>query len=31
MKVLHSHGDASKEDMETLLTFAVEGRRRVKD
>lgn len=31
MKVLHPHGEVSKEDMEKLLAFAIEGRRRVKE
>jgi len=31
MKILHPHGDASKEDIEELLGMAVEGRRRVKE
>ncbi len=31
MKVLHPHGEVSKEDMGTLLAFAIEGRRRVKE
>ena len=31
VKVLHPHGDVSKADMDSLLTFAVEGRRRVKE
>jgi len=31
MKILHPHGEASKEDIEELLGMAVEGRRRVKE
>jgi len=31
MKVLHPHGEVSKEDMAILLAFAIEGRRRVKE
>jgi ATP-dependent Lon protease len=31
IKVLHPHGEVSKEDMEALLAFAIEGRRRVKE
>lgn len=31
MKVLHPHGEVSKEDMALLLAFAIEGRRRVKE
>ena len=31
MKVLHPHGEVSKEDMGVLLAFAIEGRRRVKE
>ena len=31
IKVLHPHGDISKEDMGDLLAFAIEGRRRVKE
>ena len=31
MKILFPEGEASKEDIELLLTFAVEGRKRVKD
>jgi len=31
LKVLHPHGEVSKEDMGTLLAFAIEGRRRVKE
>ncbi|MGZ3458314.1 MAG: BREX system Lon protease-like protein BrxL, partial [Archangium sp.] len=31
MKILHPHGQVSKEDLEELLAFAVEGRRRVKE
>ena len=31
MKILFPDGEASKEDIELLLTFAVEGRKRVKD
>ena len=31
MKVLHPHGEISKEDMEELLSMAIEGRRRVKE
>lgn len=31
MKIIFPHGQASKEEAETLLKFAVEGRKRVKD
>ncbi|MDA3971825.1 MAG: BREX system Lon protease-like protein BrxL [Desulfobulbaceae bacterium] len=31
MKILFPHGEASEEDMEELLQFAIEGRKRVKD
>ena len=31
MKILHPHGEASKEEAEEILRFAVEGRKRVKD
>ena len=31
MKILFPHGKASKEEIEELLRFAVEGRKRVKD
>lgn len=31
LKILHPHGEVSKEDMEKLLAFAIEGRRRVKE
>jgi ATP-dependent Lon protease len=31
MKILYPSGDASKEEMEELLRFAIEGRKRVKD
>lgn len=31
IKVLHPHGEVSKEDMGALLAFAIEGRRRVKE
>jgi ATP-dependent Lon protease len=31
MKILHPHGQVSKEDLEELLAFAIEGRRRVKE
>jgi ATP-dependent Lon protease len=31
MKILFPHGGASKEDVEELLRFAIEGRKRVKD
>lgn len=31
LKVLHPHGEISKEDMQKLLAFAIEGRRRVKE
>lgn len=31
MKVLHPHGEATTQEMETLLRFAIEGRKRVKD
>lgn len=31
MKIIHPHGDASKEEIAELLDFAMEGRRRVKE
>lgn len=31
MKILFPHGDATKEEIEELLKFAIEGRKRVKD
>lgn len=31
MKVLYPHGEASKEGIEEILRFAIEGRKRVKD
>jgi ATP-dependent Lon protease len=31
MKILHPHGEASKEDMQEILELAIEGRRRVKE
>ena len=31
MKLLHPHGDVSREDMEDILLLAMEGRRRVKE
>lgn len=31
IKILHPHGQVSKEDLEELVAFAVEGRRRVKE
>jgi ATP-dependent Lon protease len=31
MKVLYPHGEATKEEMEELLGFAMEGRKRVKE
>ena len=31
IKVLHPHGEVSKEDMAEILAFAIEGRRRVKE
>jgi len=31
IKVLHPHGEVSKEDTGALLAFAIEGRRRVKE
>lgn len=31
MKVLYPHGEATKEEMEELLKFSMEGRKRVKD
>ncbi len=31
VKVLHPHGEASPEDLEEILAFAMEGRRRVKE
>jgi len=31
MKILHPHGDVSREDLEEILSLALEGRRRVKE
>lgn len=31
MKILYPHGEATKEEIEEVLRFAVEGRKRVKD
>lgn len=31
MKILHPHGEVSKEDLEEILKLAIEGRRRVKE
>jgi ATP-dependent Lon protease len=31
MKILYPHGEASREEVEELLRFAMEGRKRVKD
>ncbi|MCW5251754.1 BREX system Lon protease-like protein BrxL [Streptomyces sp. SHP 1-2] len=31
MKILHPHGDASLQETEEILRFAIEGRKRVKD
>lgn len=31
IKILHPHGQVSKDDLEELLAFAIEGRRRVKE
>jgi ATP-dependent Lon protease len=31
MKILHPHGEVSKEDLGEVLSFALEGRRRVKE
>ena len=31
MKILHPHGEISKEDLEEILKLAIEGRRRVKE
>ncbi|MDQ0030893.1 BREX system Lon protease-like protein BrxL [Arthrobacter bambusae] len=31
MKILFPHGDATKEEIEEILRFAIEGRKRVKD
>lgn len=31
MKILFPHGDATKEEVEEILRFAIEGRKRVKD
>ena len=31
MKIVHPHGEAEKEDLEELVAFAIEGRRRVKE
>lgn len=31
MKILHPNGEATKEEIQTILEFAMEGRKRVKD
>ena len=31
VKILHPHGQVSRDDMEELLQLALEGRRRVKE
>ncbi len=31
VKILHPHGEVSREDLEEILRFAMEGRRRVKE
>jgi ATP-dependent Lon protease len=31
MKIVHPHGEVSREDLEELLALAIEGRRRVKE
>lgn len=31
MKILHPHGEVSRDDLEELLAFSIEGRRRVKE
>jgi ATP-dependent Lon protease len=31
IKILHPHGEVSKEDLEEVLSLAIEGRRRVKE
>lgn len=31
LKLLHPHGEVSKEDLEEIVAFALEGRRRVKE
>lgn len=31
MKILYPHGEASKDEIEEILRFAIEGRKRVKD
>jgi len=31
VKILHPHGEVSKEDLEEILALAIEGRRRVKE
>jgi ATP-dependent Lon protease len=31
MKILHPHGEVSKDDLEEILAFSTEGRRRVKE
>lgn len=31
MKILHPHGEVSKDDLEEILKLAIEGRRRVKE
>ena len=31
MKILHPHGEATKDEIEEILRFAIEGRKRVKD
>ena len=31
MKIMYPHGEATKEEIEEILSFAIEGRKRVKD
>ena len=31
MKILYPHGEATPEEIEEILRFAIEGRKRVKD
>lgn len=31
MKILHPHGEVAKEDLQEIVAFAIEGRRRVKE
>ena len=31
LKILHPHGEVSREDLEEILSMALEGRRRVKE